>query len=118
MYVTDTLAVIQYTTADCVIPDNLRIELKIDVNYSCIFPSSVVSYKSSENDQFIVLGLEPNAVLTYTLQVISEVSDAFLTIGMIRTGSFTMTSSTTMTTTSSLSTTTRSTSSGILYNEH
>ena len=104
MYVTDTSAVIQYTTADCVIPENLIIELTIDVNYSSIIPSSVVSYESSTTDQFTVLGLEPNAVLTYTLQVIS-----FLTIGMIRTGSFTMNEDTTTTTAS----TTISTSSGI-----
>ena len=46
--------------------------------YSKINPSSVVSYDSSTTDQFIVLGLEPNLVLTYTLQVISEVSGNFL----------------------------------------
>ena len=51
-------------------PDNLKIELNIDVNYSCIFPSSVVSYESSTTDQFTVLGLEQNTVVTYTLQVI------------------------------------------------
>ena len=111
MYATDTTAVIQYTTADCVIPDSLSIELNIDMNYSCIFPSPVVTYKSFTTDQFIVLGLEPNAVVTYSLQVIAEVSDALLTIGMIHTGSFTMNSSTTTTTAS----TTRSTSSGMLY---
>ena len=131
MYVTDTSAIIQYTTADCVIPENLTIELNIDVNYSNINPSSIVSYESSTTDQFTVLGLEPNAVLTYTLQVIAEVSDNLLNIGMSRTGSFTVisttttisssttsTSSTAVTITSSLSTTTRSTSSGISYSEH
>ena len=65
---------------------------------------------SNITDQFTVFGLEPNAVLTHTLQVIS-----FLTIGTSRTGSFTMNSSTTTTTTAS---TTISTSSGILYSEH
>ena len=114
MYVNDTSAVIQYTTADCVIPENLIIELTIDANYSSIIPSSIVSYKSNKTDQFIVHGLEPNAVLTYTLQVLGDVSDAFLTIGMSHTGSFTMNSATTTTTAS----TTRSTSSGILYSEH
>ena len=130
MYVTDTSAVIQYTTADCVIPDNLTIELNIDVNYSNINPSSVVSYESSTTDQFTVLGLEPNAVVTYTLQVIAEVSDNFLNIGTSHTGSFTVISATTMissstttlstaaTTTRLLASTTRSTSSGILYSEH
>ena len=121
--VTNTSAVIQYTTADCVIPDNLTIELNIDVDYSNINPSSVVSYKSSTTDQFTVLGLEPNAVVTYTLQVIAEVSDNFLNIGMSRTGSFTVISATTTlstsisstatTTTNSLASTTRGTSSGI-----
>ena len=113
--VTDTSAVIQYTTADCVMPDNLKIELNIDVNYSNIIPSSVVSYESSTTDQFTVLGLEPNAVVTYTLQVI----DMFLNIGMSHTGIFTLTSTATTTmsssTTSTSSSTTRSTSSGILY---
>ena len=100
MYVTNTSAVIQYTTADCVIPDNLKIELNIDVDYSNINPSSVVSYESSTTDQFTVLGLEPNAVVTYTLQVIAEVSDNFLNIGMSRTSSFTVISATTSSTTS------------------
>ena len=106
----------------------MTIELNIDVNYSNINPSSVVSYESSTTDQFTVLGLEPNTVVTYTLQVIAEVSDNFLNIGMSRTGSFTVisatttmsssttsTSSTAATITSSLVSTTRSTSSGILY---
>ena len=109
MYLTSTSVVIQYTTADCVIPENLIIELNIDVKYSKINPSSVVSYKSNKTDQFTVLGLESNTDLTYTLQV-----NSFLTIGMIHTGSFTMTFSTIVTTAS----TTRSTSSGILYSEH
>ena len=114
------------------IADNLTIELNIDVDYSNINPSSVVSYESSTTNQFTVLGLEPNAVVTYTLQVIAEVSDNFLNIGMSRTGSFiitsttttmsssttTSTSSTAATTTRSLVSTTRNTSSGILYSEH
>ena len=109
------------------IPDSLSIELNIDVDYSNINPSSVVSYESSTTDQFTVLGLEANAVVMYTLQVIPEVSDNFLNIGMSHTGSFTMISTTTTmsnstttgsSTASSLSTTTRSTSSGILYSEH
>ena len=115
MYVTDTSVVIQYTTADCVIPDSLSIELNIDVFYFNINPSSVVSYESSTTDQFTVLGLEPNLVLTFTLQVI----DMFLNIGMSHTGIFTVTSTATTTmsssTTSTSSSTTRSISSGILY---
>ena len=43
------------------------------MNYSNINPSSVVSYESSTTNQFTILGLEPNAVMTYTLQVIAEV---------------------------------------------
>ena len=70
--------------------ENLTIELNIDVDYSNINPSSVVSYESSTTDQFTVLGLEPNAVVTYTLQVIAEVSDNLLNIGMSRTGNFTV----------------------------
>ena len=91
------------------IPDNLKIELNIDVDYSNINPSSVVSYESSTTDQFTVLGLEPNAVVTYTLQVIAEVSDNFLNIGTSHTGSFTVisatTSSSTTASTTSISTT-------------
>ena len=104
MYVTNTSAVIQYTTADCVIPENLTIELHIDVNYSNINPSSVVSYESSTTNQFTVLGLEPNAVLTYTLQVICDVSDNFLNIGTSCTGSFTVISATTTMSSSTTST--------------
>ena len=77
------------------ITENLTIELNIDVNYFNINPSSVVSYESSTTNQFTVLGLEQNAVVTYTLQVISEVSDMFLTIGMSRTNSFIVISTTT-----------------------
>ena len=58
--------------------EDLIMELNIDVNYSKINSSSVVSYESSTTDQFTVFGLEPNAVVTYTLQVISEVSGNFL----------------------------------------
>ena len=101
------------------------------MNYFNINPSSVVSYESSTTDQFTVLGLEQNAVVMYTLQVISAVSDMFVIIGMSHTGSFTITSTTTTlsssttstsstatTTTNSLASTTRSTSSGILYSKH
>ena len=76
------------------IPENLTIDLNIDVDYSNINPSSVVSYESSTTDQFTILGLEPNAVVTYNLQVIAEVSDNFLNIGTSRTGSFTVISTT------------------------
>ena len=93
----NTSAVIQYTTADCVIPENLLIELNIAVNHSNINPSSVVSYESSTTNQFAVLGLEPNAVVTYMIQVIAEASDMFVSIGMSRTGSFTVMSSTSST---------------------
>ena len=111
------------------IPEDLIIVLNIDVNYSNINPSSAVSYESSITDQFTVLGLEPNSVVMYTLQVIrSAVSEMILNIGMSRTGSFTVMSTTTamsttksstaITTTNSLASTTRSTSSGILYSKH
>ena len=115
MYVTNTSAVIQYTTADCVIPENLTIELNIDMNYSNINPSSVVSYESSTTNQFTVLGLEPNAVLTYTLQVICDVSDNFLNIGMSCTGSFTVISATTTMSSSTTSTSTTSVSGMNMY---
>ena len=104
-----TSTVIQYTTADCVIPKNLIIELNIDVNYSNINPSSIVSYESSTTDQFTVLGLEPNVVVTYTIQVIAEASDMFVSIGMSRTGSFTV-----MSTTSTMTSSTTSTSSNAM----
>ena len=108
----NTSAVIQYTTADCVIPANLIIELNIDVNYSNINPSSIVSYENSTTDQFTVLGLEPNAVVTYTIQVIAEASDTNVSIGMSRTGNFTVMSATS-TMTSSTTSTSSNTMSGI-----
>ena len=85
------------------------IELNIDVNYSNINPSSVVSYESSTTDQFTVLGLEPNAVVTYTIQVIAEASDVFVSVGMSHTGSFTV-----MSTTSTMTSSTTSTSSNAM----
>ena len=60
--------------------EDLIIKLNIDVNYSKINSSSVVSYESSTTDQFTVLGIEPNAVVTYTLLVKFLV--VFLIIGM------------------------------------
>ena len=101
------------------------------MDYSNINPLSVVSYESSTTDQFTVLGLEPSTVVTYSLQVLAEVSDNFLNIGTSHTGSFTVISTTTtmsssttstsftaVTTTNSLASPTRSTSSGTLYSEH
>ena len=76
------------------------------MNYSNINPSSIVSYESSTTDQFTVLGLEPNAVVTYAIQVIAEASDS---IGMSHTGSFTV-----MSTTSTMTSSTTSTSSNAM----
>ena len=91
------------------IPENLMIELNIDVNYSNINPSSVVSYESSTTDQLTVLGLEPNVVVTYTIQVIAEASDTIVSVGMSHTGSFTV-----MSTTSTMTSSTTSISSNAM----
>ena len=79
--VTNTSATIHYTTVDCVVDelDNLKIDLRI-TGYSIIDPSSPVLYK---NATYRISELKPNDVLTYPLQVITEVMGSTVTIGRI-----------------------------------
>ena len=117
--VTNTSAVVLYTTADCVV-NELEIELII-IDSPVIDPSSPVLYKNATDGIFSLSELQPNDVLTYTLQVITEAMGSTITIGMIHTGSFTVSptpSFTTTTSTSISSTVSPLITSGILYSEH
>ena len=89
--VTDASATIHYTTADCVVDelDNLKIDLRIS-GCSIIDPSSPVLYKNATDGNFSLSELQPNDVLTYTLQVITEAMGSTVTIGRIHTGSITV----------------------------
>ena len=113
--VTNASATIHYTTADCVVDelDNSKIDLRI-TGYSIINPSSPVLYKNATDGNFSLSELQQNDVLTYTLQVITEVMGSTVTIGRIHTGSITVspTPSSTSTTTTSTLVTIRATSSG------
>ena len=94
-------------------------------NDTSIVDSSCVSYETNKTVVMSLTDLQPNDVLCYTIQVVSECGG--MAIGMSRTGAFnvilattTMSSSTTSisstaaTTINSLASTTRSISSGIL----
>ena len=90
-----------------------------------IDPSSPVLYENATMGIFNLNDLQPNDVLTYTVQVITEAMGSTITIGMIHTGSFTVsptpsttTASTTTTSTSMSSTVSPLITSGILYSEH
>ena len=86
--VTNTSAIIQYTTADCVVKEieNLTIELIITGDSSDIDPSSPVLYENATMGIFNLTNLEPDNVVNYAVQVVVEV----ITIGTIHTGSFTV----------------------------
>ena len=104
--VTNTSAVIQYTTADCVVNEveNLTIELIIAGDSPDITPSSPVLYENATMGIFNLTNLQPDNVVTYTVQVVAEVMGSNITIGRNRTGSFTVspTPSSSTTTTSTL----------------
>ena len=105
-------AVIEYTTAEHVLLDDLMVELNI--NIPSINPSRV-SYVTNTTGMFSLTDLQPNAVLTYNLQVVSEDMSSFITIGMTHTSSsFTVSPapSTSLSTTITSSTTP---SSGIMF---
>ena len=88
---TNTTVVIEYTTAERVLLDDLMVELNI--NIPSINPSRV-SYVTNTTGMFSLTDLPPNAVLTYNLQVVFEDMSSFITIGMTRTSSsFTVSSS-------------------------
>ena len=120
--VTNTSAIMLYTTADCVVNklENSEIEL-IVTDSPVIDPSSPALYENATDGSFSLSELQPNDVLTYTVQVITEVMGSTITIGMIHTGSFTVSptpSSSTTSTTSLSSTVLPLITSGILYSEH
>ena len=84
---TNTSAKIVYTTAECVVPDGLMIQLNINV--SSITPSCV-SYETDTAGMFSLTELQPNTVVAYTLQVVSasQCGGSGIPIGMSRTGNF------------------------------
>ena len=108
--VTNTSAIIQYTTADCVVNEvkNLTIELIISGDDSPdINPSSPVLYENATMGIFKLTDLKPDNLVTYTVQVVVEVMGSDINIGRIHTGSFTVSPtppSFTTTTTSTLTT--------------
>ena len=89
-YVTNTSAIIQDTTADCVVNEleNLTIELIVTGDSSVINPSSSVLYENATTGSFSLSELQPNNIVTYTLQVVAEVNDSNVTIGTSHSSSF------------------------------
>ena len=92
--------------------ENLTIELIITGDDSTnIDPSSPLLYENATMGIFNLTDLEPDNVVTYTVQVVVEVMGSDITIGMIHTGSFTVlptppsstTTSTTLSTSMSIS---------------
>ena len=60
--------------------------VELNINIPFINPSRV-SYVTNTTGMFSLTDLQPNAVLTYNLQVVSEDTSSFITIGMTRTSS-------------------------------
>ena len=83
---------LQYTTAERVLLDDLMVELKLNILPMRPFHES---YVTNTTGMFTIFDLRPNGVLTYNLQVVSEDTSSFITIGMGRTGSSYFTGSTT-----------------------
>ena len=84
----------------------MTIELIITGDDSPVIdPSSPVLYENATMGILNLTNLEPNNVITYTVQVVFEVMGSTITIGRIHTGSFTVSptpaSSTTASTTMS-----------------
>ena len=91
----------------------MTIELIISGDDSPVIdPSSPVLYENATTSIFNLNDLQPNDVLTYTLQVITEAMGSTITIGMIHTGSFTVSPIPSSTTTTSTLVTIIATSSG------
>ena len=85
----------------------MKIELIITGDDSPVIdPSSPVLYENATMGIFNLTNLEPDNVVTYTVQVITEAMGSTITIGMIHTGSFTVspTPPSSTTTTSTLTT--------------
>ena len=60
--------------------------VELNINIPSINPTRV-SYVTNTTGMFSLTDLQPNAVLTYNLQVVSEDMSSFITIGMTRTSS-------------------------------
>ena len=101
---TNTTAVIEYTTAERVLLDVDDLMVELNINIPSINPSRV-SYVTNTMGMFSLTDLQPNAVLTYNLQVVSEDMSSFITIGMTRTSSSFTVSSVPSTTSSSATST-------------
>ena len=113
--ITNTSANILYTTAERVVPDDLMVELNIS-DATSIINSSCVSYETNKTVMMSLTDLQPNDVLCYTIQVVSECDG--MAIGMSHAGSFnvTFTPSPTTTTSVSITSTSMTTSpSGIMF---
>ena len=104
-----------YTTAERVVPDDLMVELNIS-NTTSVVNSSCVSYETNKTVMMSLTDLQPNDVLNYTIQVVSECGG--MAIGMSPTGSFTVLFTPSPTTTTSVSITSTSMTtipSGIMF---
>ena len=93
----------------------MTIELIVTGDSPDINPSSPVLYENATMDIFNLTNLEPDNVVTYTVQVVVEVMSSDITIGMIHTGSFTVSPTPSSSTTTS---TTMSTGMCIVIREH
>ena len=67
--------------------------VQLNINISSITPSCV-SYETDTTGMFLLTELQPNAVVAYTLQVVSasECGGSGIPIGMSHTGNFKVTS--------------------------
>ena len=104
-----------YTTAERVVPNDLMVEWNISDDAS-IINSSCDSYEVNETVMIPLTDLQPNDVLNYTIQVVSECGG--MAIGMSPTGSFNVLFTPSPTTTTSVSATSTSMTtipSGIMF---
>ena len=106
--ITNTSAKIVYTTAERVVQSDLMVEWNI-TNYTSIINSSCVSYEVDDTVTIPLTDLQPNDVLNYTIQVVSECGG--IAVGMSRAGSFNVLFTPSPTTTSVSTTSTSMTTS-------
>ena len=84
------MAKVEYTTAVCIVPVNLTVQLTYNNDTTNITITDTKPYVANTIDSFILSSIQPGATVSYTLQVIDANSN---TVGSTSTGNFMIASS-------------------------
>ena len=81
---------VEYTTAMCVVPVNLTVQLTYNNDTKNTIVTTTKAYMANTTDSLIMSSLQPSATVHYTLIVVNSNN---ITIGSTTTGTFVITSS-------------------------